>query len=393
MHVVLVIAGTLLAAVYIAGYARRTVLSTTVLFLAVGLLCGSGLLPFIRVRADETFIRQCAGITLFIVLFTDGMRVSAGELRAHYSLPARALGIGMPVILLGTAAAAHALLELTWVNAFLVGAILSPSDPVLVESIVGREEVPERLRRLLNIESGLNDGLALPVVVALVAVSSGLRRSAWALAVEVVAGVVLGFGVAWAAIALERRSFTAADDYLKFLPVAIGMLVWGLAAALGVNAYLGAFTAGITIFSFHPDLKREFDAVGEYLVELVKLAAVFFVGVLLAREFQQRIAWPQAVFVLLALAVVRPVAIGLSLAGSALSWRQILVAGWFGPKGFSSVVYALLVLGSNVSQGQEVFHICGLTIAASIVAHSSSDVPIARWLVQHLPRVSQSGTG
>ncbi len=383
MHAVLVIATTLLVAVYIAGYARRTVLSTTVLFLAVGLLCGSGLLPFIRLRADESFIRAFAGATLFAVLFTDGMRVSATELRRHWALPGRALMIGMPIILAGTALAARLLLGLTWVNAFLVGAILSPSDPVLVESIVGRREVPERLRRLLNIESGLNDGLALPVVVALIAVSSGASQSAWHLSGEVAAGIGVGFAVAGAAIALERHRFTSADDYLKFLPVAIGMLVWGLCAALGVNEYLGAFTAGITIFSFHPELKREFDAVGEYLVELVKLAAVFFVGVLLAREVQQRITWAQAAFVLLALAAVRPVAIGLSLAGSSLSRRQILVAGWFGPKGFSSVVYSLLALSADVSQAGDVFHICALTIAASIVAHSSSDVPVARWRGRH----------
>src|SRR5680860_133965 len=165
MLLVLVFACVLLASVLVSGLANRSVLSTAVLFLTAGFLLGDGLSGAIEVRADQNLVAGLAELALFSVLFTDGMRVGFPELRSAWRLPGRALILGLPLSLGLIAVLAHVLTGLPWAESFLLGAVLSPTDPVFAAAIVGRDEIPYKLRHLLSVESGLNDGLALPVVV------------------------------------------------------------------------------------------------------------------------------------------------------------------------------------------------------------------------------------
>jgi NhaP-type Na+/H+ or K+/H+ antiporter len=162
----------LLAAVLVSGVAARTVLSTALLFLLAGAIVGDGGLGLVSLDPQDPIETQLADLALFSVLFTDGMRAGMRELRQGGRLAGRALGVGMPLTFLGIALLTELLTPLNWTASFLVGAILSPTDPVFAAAIVGRTDVPVRLRRLLNLESGLNDGLALPVVLVLLAFGS-----------------------------------------------------------------------------------------------------------------------------------------------------------------------------------------------------------------------------
>ncbi|MGH9066201.1 MAG: cation:proton antiporter, partial [Acidimicrobiales bacterium] len=170
MTLLLVFAVTLLGAVLLSALAHRSVLSTAVLFLVVGAVAGPGLIGWIAVYPSDDLVRVLAELALFSVLFTDGMAARTSELRRAWRLPGRALLFGLPLTLGAIAVLAHYLAGLSWLEASLLGAVLSPTDPVFAAAIVGREEVPARLRQLLNVESGLNDGLALPVVVVLLAI-------------------------------------------------------------------------------------------------------------------------------------------------------------------------------------------------------------------------------
>ena len=171
MALVLAFGVMLLISVSLSGLAARTVLSTALLFLMAGAVLGPGGLGLVQKSAEDSIVAVLADIALFTVLFTDGQRASVPALREGWRLSGRALGLGMPLAMIGIAIPAHYLVNLDWPTAFLLGAILSPTDPVFASALVGRADVPLRLRRLLNVESGLNDGLALPFVLIFLAMA------------------------------------------------------------------------------------------------------------------------------------------------------------------------------------------------------------------------------
>jgi NhaP-type Na+/H+ or K+/H+ antiporter len=167
MVTVLVFAFTLVTAVLISGLAARSVLSTAVLFLMVGFAAGGAAFDFIPLRPGDPVVERLVEITLFAVLFTDGMLVGFRDLIGARRLPGRAVLLGFPLTLGAVALLARFVAGIPWLPSLLLGAILAPTDPVFASALVGREEIPSRVRRLLNVESGLNDGLALPIVLIL----------------------------------------------------------------------------------------------------------------------------------------------------------------------------------------------------------------------------------
>jgi len=178
--ILLAFAALLFGAVLLSSSAQRSVLSTAVLFLVAGFVLGKGTAGLIVVRPDEPLVAQFTELALFSVLFTDGMRFPLRHLKEIWRLPGRALLYGMPLTLFGTALVAYFLVGLSWVEAALVGAVLSPTDPVFASALVGNDKVPGRLRHLLNVESGVNDGLALPFVIVLLALDWAVfRRRVW----------------------------------------------------------------------------------------------------------------------------------------------------------------------------------------------------------------------
>ncbi len=378
--IVLVFACVLLAAVLVSGLANRTILSTSVLFLVAGFVLGDGVLGAIHVAADDDLVSRLAELALFSVLFTDGMRVALDQLRSAWRLPGRALLLGLPLTLLVTAVFARYLGGLPWSEAFLVGAVLCPTDPVFAAAIVGREEIPYRLRNLLNVESGLNDGLALPIVIVLLAVVGPGSIHAASLSGEVLAGIGIGIGVPLVAIRLERsRFFHATAAYEPLNAFAIGLLVLGLSSLTHANAFLAAFSAGITVATMSPAIRDAFHEFGELVAELLKLAALLVFGALISPRFLGEIPLTGYLFAAVALFVARPLSLAIALIGSTLRARERIAAAWFGPKGFASVVYGLLILRSGVAARSELFHLVALVVVASIVAHSSTDVVVARW--------------
>jgi NhaP-type Na+/H+ or K+/H+ antiporter len=378
--IVLVFAGVLLAAVLVSGLANRTILSTSVLFLVAGFVLGDGVLGAVHVAADDDLVSRLAELALFSVLFTDGMRVALDELRLAWRLPGRALLLGLPLTLAVTAVFARYLGGLPWSEAFLVGAVLCPTDPVFAAAIVGREEIPYRLRNLLNVESGLNDGLALPIVVVLLAVVGTDAVHATRLAGEVLAGIGIGIGIPFVAIKLERsRFFHATTAYEPLNAFAIGLLVLGLSSLTHANAFLAAFSAGITVATMSPAIREAFHQFGELVAELLKLAALLVFGALISPRFLGEIPLTGYLFAAVALFVARPVSLAIALVGSSLRVRERIAAAWFGPKGFASVVYGLLILRSGVAARSVLFHLVALVVVASIIAHSSTDVVVARW--------------
>ena len=387
MELLLAFSVVLLGAVLLSGLAHRTILSTAVLFLAAGFVLGEGVTGVLPLQPDDSIVLTLAELALFSVLFTDGMRVGVRDLRSAWRLPGRALVLGMPLTFAITGALAHYVAGLPWAESLLVGAVLAPTDPVFASAIVGRPEVPARLRSLLNVESGVNDGLALPVVlVLLTVVGSAEDVTAGELAGELALGVAIGIVVPLLAVLMLRSRFTStATTYEGLAAVSIGLIVLALAEVTHGNLFLAAFTAGITVATVAPDLRESFDLFGELVTELLKLAAILVFATLISPQFLAEIPVSGYVFAVLALVVARPVAIFASLLGSDLPRWQQAAAAWFGPKGFASVVYGLLVLEGGGALADEMFHLIALVIAASILTHSSTDVPIAHAFARRTP--------
>jgi len=369
----------LLVAVLVSGVAARTVLSTALLFLVAGALVGEGGLGLVALGPQDPIEVRLADLALFSVLFTDGMRAGPPELRAAGRLTGRTLGLGMPLTFAGIALLTKALTPLDWTASFLVGAMLSPTDPVFAAAIVGRTDVPVRLRRLLNVESGLNDGLALPVVLLLLAAASRDEISYLRLGAEILGGIALGVLLPLVVLLVARLPLLGATPALQPLgPFAIGVLLYAICAQTHANAYLAAFAAGSTIASTAPAAREAFEEFGDLVAELLKLAALLVFGALLTPELFAGLPLGSWVVAVLAIVLVRPAALVLSLIGARLDRREKAAAAWFGPKGFASVVYGLLVLQSGIPEAAVVFELSAVCIALSITAHSSTDVLVAR---------------
>jgi NhaP-type Na+/H+ or K+/H+ antiporter len=373
-------AALLLVGVLVSERANRTILSTAVLFLVGGFVLGSGVGDVLVITPEDAVVGTLAELALFSVLFTDGMRVGLGDLKKAWQLPSRALLLGLPLTLLITAALAHYVAGLPWLESFLLGAVLAPTDPVFAAAIVGREEVPRRLRHILNVESGVNDGLALPVVLVLLAAAGGTETSGWTLVEEIAVGIGVGVVVPWSVMWLEQRTFLAATKTLEpLLIVSIGLLVLAISLATHANLFLAAFVAGVTVATTGPAFRHDFEQFGELISELLKLAAILVFGALITPAFLfQEISLAGWVFAVLALLLARPLALLASLWQSPLDLRERAAAMWFGPKGFASVVYGLLVLRSGIELSDTLFHLVALVIVLSILAHSSTDVLIAK---------------
>lgn len=374
---VLIYAVTLLIAALFSEHSRRTLLSSAVLFLAAGFAVGPVGLDLIHADPSQQLVVTVTDLALASILFADGLELGWRELRGDWRLPARALSLAMPLTAVVVTAVGYVLLNIDGVEALLLGAMLAPTDPVFAAAIVGREEIPGRVRRLLNVESGLNDGLALPFVLGLTALASGRElHTAWLL-LEPIGGLLFGVGVALAAGLLRRmRVFSVSRSHEPLLPLSVGLIVLSGAQTLHVNEYLAAFGAGVTLAWVSERSRQEFHDIGQRISELLKLAAVLIIAV--TSDILQVSSWRVLLFAVLVLAVARTGPILLVLAGTPLTRDERLVTAWFGPKGFASLIYALIVLRSSVPNRHILFHAATLTVLMSIVLHSSTDVPVAR---------------
>lgn len=286
----------------------------------------------ITLRPGDTLVSELA---LFAVLFTDGMHAGWQDLRSAWRLPGRALGWGLPLTLLVTAVLAHYVVGLGWVQSLLIAAILTPTDPLFAAALVGNDKVPPRLRHLLNVESGVNDGLVLPFVVLFLAIAQGEENlHLGELGAELAGGLAIGVAIPWAAIMLVRTRWLAiSPKYEPLNAVAIGLLVLAAAQATHGNLFLAAFAAGVTVATVGHRHWEAFEQFGELVAELLKLAALPVFGALLSPAFLDHVGWTGWAFAVLALVVARPLAIWVSFLRSGLTAREQAAVMWFGPEG------------------------------------------------------------
>jgi NhaP-type Na+/H+ or K+/H+ antiporter len=374
----------------VSGIARRSMLSLTAVFVLVGVVLGRGGFDVLRFEPTSGFVSALAVVALVVILFRDGLEVEGELLRTEWHLPLRKLVLAMPITAAIVAVAAAALTDLSWTEAFLLGALLSPTDPVLSSSVVTNPRVPRVIRHSLNLESGLNDGLALPPVLALVAaleVSSG-DFVWWKFVLQ---DVTLGFayGVAiglLASVLLPRggaltEAIPAHQKALYALGVAF--LTYGLTTLPPHgNGFIAVYVCAITLGIRRPDIRGYVEARADDIVEIVKLGIFVVFGSLLTLDGLFGDGWAAVAIVLVTLLVARPVAVAIALTGTRLSRAAKAFMAWFGPKGVATMTFSLLVLGSDVAAGERLFNLAALTVLCSIVAHGLSDTPGSEWMAR-----------
>jgi NhaP-type Na+/H+ or K+/H+ antiporter len=385
----LLLFGGLLAIVAaLSGVMKGTVLSASVLSVALGFgLAAAGV---VNVEATDEAIVELVELALIVTLFSDGMFVERELLRRHWGPTARALVIAMPLTMGLLALAAKGLFpDLNWAEAFLLAAVLSPTDPVVTSAVVTSRLVPAKVRHTLNLESGLNDGLALPFVLFfLVLASPGGDAGSEAMkligeaAVGAVIGVALGAAAGRLHHSLPGGGITA--RYEGIYAIGFALLAFGLAEVTIGNGLIAAFVCGIAMGASEREVPQGFVEFAENSSAILQVLTFFvFGGLIFATGFHYDVP-PLIVFVVFALLVARPVAVMISFLRTGIPQSEKLFMAWFGPKGVASMLFALFVFKSTVPGKDLIFDVAAIAIITSIIAHGLTDTIGARWLARRM---------
>jgi NhaP-type Na+/H+ or K+/H+ antiporter len=385
---VLIFGGLLTVVAALSGVMRGTVLSASVLSVALGI--GLAALGVVDVEARSESIVELIELALVLTLFSDGMFVERELLLRHWSPVARSLVIALPITIALLGLAAKALFpELSWAQALLLGAILSPTDPVVTSTVVTSRLVPASVRHTLNLESGLNDGLALPFVLFFLVLATPGGNAA-SEAAKLGGEALVGAGIGFALGALGGRLHHhlpgggLTPRYEGIYAVGFALVAFGVADVTIGNGFIAAFVCGIAMAAVQRDVPQGFVEFAENTSAILQVLTFFVFGALIvATGFDHSIP-PLVAFVAFTLLVARPTALFISLWRTGIPRPEKLFMSWFGPKGVASMLFALLALKSGVGNGGLLFDVAAIAIIASIVAHGLTDTVGARWLAHRV---------
>ena len=393
-----IIALTLLG---VAGVSRRlsgTPVTPAMVFVAVGLLAGPRVLDGVDLESSSGTVRTLAEATLAFVLFCDASRIDLGQLRREFGLPVRLLGVGLPLtIVLGAVAAAAIFGELTAEEAVILAVVLAPTDAALGQAVVTEPRIPARIRQGLNVESGLNDGICVPLLFAAVAVAdveseiSEGRGAGTLLLEEIGDGIVGGVmgGLVAAAIVIHAGRRDLIDGaWRQVIPGAGAALAYGTAGALGGSGFIAAFVAGMT---FRMALKRDpgdVNELSEHVGNVLNGVTFVLFGAILLGPALGELTWQLALYAVLSLTVARMLPVAIAMLGTHARLPTLGFTGWFGPRGLASIVFAVIVIEeSNLPHEHLLVLAIYLTVGLSVFAHGLTAALLAdryaRWYEQH----------
>lgn len=370
----------------IANRLSKTILTAPMIFLGFGFaMSQTGILP---VLAMEETLHLVAETTLIILLFLDAAQTDFMALRKRFVWPARMLLIGLPLaIVIGTALAWPFLPGWPLVAVVLVAAILSPTDAALGQAVVSNPIVPERTRRALTVESGLNDGLALPLILLFASLTAEVLsndNTQWLVfgAKQLILGPLCGvvFGIISARVLIwAKDNHHTSDIYEGVGAIALAIATYLGATAIGGNGFIAAFVGGLFFGRLIQGRCKFIYEFTESEGQGLSWAAFFLVGLLLVPEAIHHLTWETAAIILLSLFVVRPVAIWLSLIGTDASTNTKLFFGWFGPRGLATALFALIVVKEiNAELGEPILHLAVNAVWISALLHGITALPGAK---------------
>lgn len=392
-HATVVLGILLVLGALVSGIARRSFLAVTPIFVLAGFLLGTGGAGYLDFDATSEFTTIVATVGLIVILFRDGLEVEGELVQRAWHLPARKLIVGMPITCGIVALATKGLTDLSWTQSFLVGALLSPTDPVLSSGVVTNPRVPRIVRHSLNLESGLNDGLALAPVLALTAALADTEGFVWwrfvleDVFIGFATGLVMGVLAGWLMPRPGGRGSSlqaeipAHQKSLYALGVAFATYGVTVAEPEG-NGLIAVFTCAIVLGNRRPDLRHAFEARADDIVEICKLGVFVVFGALLTVGGLFTDGLATVAIMVVALLVARPVAVWIAVAGTGIGRPEKAFMAWFGPRGVATMAFSLLVLGAAIPDGERIFNIAAFCVVCSVLAHGLSDTPGVRWIAR-----------
>jgi sodium/hydrogen antiporter len=382
---ILFVAVAVLAFGLLAGRLRGTSLTAPMVFTGAGLLFGQATLGILHLNVDSGFVSGLAEATLVVVLFTDASRMDLGTVARQHSLALRLLMIGLPLaIAIGAWAGTLVFPALSLAAAGLLAVTLAPTDAALGQAFVNNKSIPQRIRQTLNVESGLNDGLAVPFLTVLLDIALHEADSPWRYAlllaqlvgVGALTGLVVGLGggrlLTWSA-----SKQWATDSTLRLGTVALPAIAYAGSELLGGNGFVASFVTGLAVGTAARSLLTATTAFAEAEGQLLTLLTFLLFGSVVAGEALSALSWQVALYAMASLLLVRPIAVALSLLGSGLAPSTTAFIGWAGPRGLASIVYAVLIANAHIPGGNIVFTVAAFTILLSIALHGLSAAPLS----------------
>jgi sodium/hydrogen antiporter len=393
-----VIALTLLAFAAISGRIAGTPITAAMVFTAVGLLVGSEALGLVELAPAGETVKLLAEATLAMVLFADASRIDVRVLRAELSVPARLLGIGLPLTLLaGFVIALVVLPELLWAEALLLAVILAPTDAALGQAVVTLTRLPSRVRQGLNVESGLNDGICVPlfwIVLAIAQAESGaigdgaaVRLVFEQIGYGILAGVLAGIAAASIVVIAGGRGLLG-GSWLQVVPLAAAGLAFGIADPIGGSGFIAAFVGGFVFGALRRRTGGEVTHLIEEVGEVFSAVTFIVFGAVLLGPVLGDVTWSIALYTVLSLTIVRMVPVGIAMIGTGARRPTLAFLGWFGPRGLASIVFAVLVLEEGGLPHDDLILVTTyVAIGLSVLAHGLTAAPLAdryaSWFESH----------
>ncbi len=391
--IVLVLSASVFAIVAVSGRLSRLSITEPLVAVVIGILIAFLIGNPIDIRSPAALI--FLELALVLVLFTDAARIDIGHIRKQYRWPARMLLIGLPLVMILGAVVSGWILALPLGAALLLGVILAPTDAALAEPVLESEVLPVRVRQTLNIESGLNDGLALPalfIAMGLIESEAGRSMSSSVLLVirqvgiGVAGGAVLGFAGAWAISRATQRGWMD-GLHQKIAAVALALGTFAAVQILGGSGFVAAFVAGAVLGSqVRPKCDYLYEFADTEGRALVLIAFVFLGAGPISGLITDGVSWEAWAVSLIALFVVRPIAIWLSLVGEKLLPSTAMFFGWFGPRGLATAVFLLVVFEEMTDIPPVVADITFLTVALSVLLHGLTAMPASNLLAGRIEK-------
>ena len=376
----------------ISGRLQSSIITPPMAFVAVGLLIGPIGLGMFHIEIEGELVKILAEITLVLILFTDASRIHLRTLREGYQIPLRMLGIGLPLTIASGAFVAHLLIpEFSFWEVALLAALLAPTDAALGQAVVSNPRVPVRMRQALNVESGLNDGLALPIILFLISMASIEQdMSSTGFWVGFVLQQILlgaGIGIAIGYVGGKLIAYTSKIGWMNYVfqeisSIALAIGCFAVAELFGGNGFIAAFVGGLTLGNTSREictcLYEFIEAEGQLLALLTFL--VFGTGMVVFALNHPEIHWFIIIlFSLLSLTLIRMIPVAISLIGLKLRFDSQLYLGWFGPRGIATILFGLIVVEeTGIVHGDAIFAIAMITVLTSVFAHGLTASPLAK---------------
>lgn len=382
---------TLALSLFVFGVLARRIenlgITAPMLVTSVGIMVGPLGFHWLAPALDTAWLKTLAEFGLAVILFTDASQIQRSHLVKFEILPIRLLAIGLPLTMVLGALLAVPILGLSWLAACWLAIMLAPTDAALAQSIFSKQEIPERLRHSITVESGLNDGLALPIllfVLALMQAGQYAMINSWhwplfllqQFVVGTLTGLVVGrYGGRLIQFASDQRWMP--PQYQRLSSLALALLAWAGAEVLGGNGFIAAFLAGLFLEAHRAVVIQRLREFGEAEGELLSLLVFFLFGLVFVAEAWPLLQWQHLLYALLSLTLVRILPVLIALIGSGLNLRSQLFLAWFGPRGIASILYLLLAVdqlgyASQIPEYNNIFSTTVITVLLSIFIHGVS---------------------